>query len=84
MKMYEQSPFIPVDADYSPAADRNKEPIFERISPWMNQVIAESGRDQLSLLEVATGTGQHAAYFASRNPLLKIQPTDLQGERARG
>lgn len=52
-----------------PAPERNKQPIFEVLS----RVAPSSG----TLLELASGTGQHAVYFASRLPGLVYQPTDV-------
>lgn len=52
-----------------PAAERNKQPILTVLS----RVLPDSG----TLLELASGTGQHAAYFAERLPGLVFQPTDV-------
>ena len=43
--------------DYSPAADRNKQAILEVLLT----VLPERG----NALEIASGTGQHVAWFAS-------------------
>ena len=59
----------------SEAAQRNRAPIFERLEPLLRQALERWG--ELKMLEVASGTGQHAAYFASRCPQLTVQPTDL-------
>jgi SAM-dependent methyltransferase len=53
----------------APAAERNKAAIAEVLA----EVLPPSGL----VLEVASGTGQHAAYFAGRFPALIWQPTDL-------
>ena len=59
---------------YSPAAERNQQVIFERLSPWFNHF---RGEDLLChCLEIASGTGQHSAYFASQDAHLIIQPSD--------
>lgn len=53
-----------------PAPERNKQPIFEVLS----RVLPARG----TLLEIASGTGQHAVYFAARLPDLVYQPSDLE------
>ncbi|MBT9463182.1 DUF938 domain-containing protein [Hydrogenophaga sp.] len=54
----------------SPAADRNKQPILETLQ----RVLPERG----VALEIASGTGQHATWFAAGLPGWQWQPTDLQ------
>jgi len=56
--------------DFSPAADRNKQPILT----MLRQVLPDAG----NALEIASGTGQHAAWFAAGLPRWTWQPTDLQ------
>ena len=56
--------------DYSPAADRNKQAILEVLV----QVLPERG----NALEIASGTGQHVAWFASGFPGWTWQPSDVQ------
>jgi SAM-dependent methyltransferase len=53
---------------YSPAADRNKQPILETLQ----QVLPAHG----TALEIASGTGQHVAWFAQHLPQWTWQPTD--------
>lgn len=53
----------------APAALRNREPIAAVLSEWL----PESGL----VLEVASGTGEHAAFFAERFPKLDWQPSDV-------
>ena len=53
----------------SPAFERNKEPILE--------VLREALQKPGLVLEVASGSGQHAAYFSARLPHLRCQPSDL-------
>jgi SAM-dependent methyltransferase len=50
------------------AAERNKTPILDTL----RSVLPRSGL----VLEVASGTGQHALYFAEELPSLTWQPTD--------
>ena len=56
--------------DYSPAADRNKQAILEVLL----KVLPERG----NALEIASGTGQHVAWFASGLPGWTWQPSDAQ------
>lgn len=53
---------------HSPAADRNKQPILE----VLRQVLPPAG----AALEIASGTGQHVAWFAAALPQWTWQPTD--------
>ena len=53
----------------APAALRNREPIAEMLEQWL----PESGL----VLEIASGTGEHAVHFAGRFPQLEWQPSDL-------
>jgi cyclopropane fatty-acyl-phospholipid synthase-like methyltransferase len=59
-----------MEKPYSAACERNKEPILE----VLRQVILPSDR---RLLEVGTGTGQHAVYIAPHFPQLEWFPSDL-------
>ena len=59
-------------AHHSPAADRNKQPILEVLL----RLLPPSG----SALEIASGTGQHAAWFAAALPGWTWQPSDLGAE----
>jgi len=52
----------------APAALRNREPIAEVLAGWL----PESGL----VLEIASGTGEHAVFFAERFPSLEWQPSD--------
>ena len=53
----------------SPSCERNKEPILA----VLKEVLPRSGL----VLEIGSGTGQHAAYFAAHLPQLTWQPSDL-------
>ena len=64
------SPILMPQPDFSPAADRNKQPILD----VLRQVLPSQG----SALEIASGTGQHVAWFAAGLPQWTWQPTDAQ------
>jgi SAM-dependent methyltransferase len=54
---------------HSPAADRNKQPILDALTRIL-------GEERGTVLEIASGTGQHAAWFAAAMPRWTWQPTD--------
>lgn len=53
----------------APAALRNREPIADVLPEWL----PEHG----VVLEIASGTGEHAVFFAERFPNLEWQPSDV-------
>ena len=58
--------------DFSPSAEQNKQPILARLL----QLLPPQG----AALEIACGTGQHAASFASHLPGWTWQPTDTHSD----
>jgi SAM-dependent methyltransferase len=58
------------DLPHSAAAERNRAPILA----VLRTLLAPTGR----ALEIASGTGQHAAHFAAALPGWHWQPTDLR------
>lgn len=57
---------------YAPAAARNRAPIADVLA----RILPPEGE----VLEIASGTGEHAVYFASRFPGLTWQPSDADDE----
>ena len=53
----------------SPAVARNRDPILAVLRRYLP--------DRGTVLEIASGTGEHAAYFAPQFPHLTWQPTDV-------
>ncbi|UCH46927.1 MAG: DUF938 domain-containing protein [Betaproteobacteria bacterium] len=58
-----------MDKPFSPACERNREPIADVIDPLF--------ADIESVLEIGSGTGQHAVYFGARMLHLVWQTSDL-------
>ncbi|WP_251358729.1 DUF938 domain-containing protein [Kangiella sp. TOML190] len=59
---------------YSEACERNKEPILEVIKPYLSH--------SKKVLEIGSGTGQHAVHFAAALPHLTWQTSDLRANHA--
>ena len=55
---------------YSPAIERNKGPIFEVLEKYILK--------DHQLLEIGSGTGQHAVYFAEKFPDLVWVTSDVR------
>ena len=63
------------DAQTAPAVARNREPILA----VLRRVLPARGR----VLEIASGTGEHAVHFAAGLPELTWQPTDCDPDALR-
>jgi SAM-dependent methyltransferase len=59
---------VEADKPWSEACERNRGPILE--------VLREHFADRHEVLEIGSGTGQHAAFFAAGLPHLVWQPSD--------
>lgn len=59
-----------MEKPFSPACERNQEPILEIMKEFIT-------RDDHRLLEIGSGTGQHAVYLAPHFPWLEWHPTDM-------
>lgn len=53
---------------FSPACEENQEPILQAIRPFF--------ANRKKVLEIGSGTGQHAVYFSKHLPHLEWQPSD--------
>lgn len=57
-----------MELPYAQAAEENKRVIFDAVSPFLEG----------DVLEIGSGTGQHAVFFAERMPGLRWQTSDLE------
>lgn len=64
------------DLPFSAPAERNKAAIFE--------VLASVLPEDATVLEIASGTGQHAAHFAAAQPRWTWQPSDIHPRALEG
>ena len=64
-----------MEKPFSNACERNQEPILEVMKEFIT-------RDHKRLIEVGSGTGQHAVYLAPHFPWMEWHPTDLSGKRS--
>jgi len=59
---------------YAPACERNSRPILEVLSPLL--------KDAGTVLEIGSGTGQHAVCFSAALPHVQWRPSDQPGATA--
>jgi SAM-dependent methyltransferase len=60
----------PIDKPFAPACERNRGPILE--------VLRGAFADRRRVLEIGSGTGQHAVHFAAAMPWLSWQATEVE------
>ena len=65
------APAFPPDKPFSPACERNRDPILA--------VLRRHFADRRHVLEIGSGTGQHAVHFAAAMPWLRWQCADARG-----
>lgn len=53
---------------FAPATARNRDPIMAVLLPWLT--------DGAQVLEIASGSGEHAVHMATARPDIQWQPTD--------
>ena len=58
-----------INKPYSESCEQNREPILA--------VLSEAFADRSRLLEIGSGTGQHAVYFGAELPHLRWQTADV-------
>jgi len=58
-----------MEKPFSPACERNREPILAVLREWF--------ADRRHVLEIGSGTGQHAVHFAAALPKLRWQTSDV-------
>jgi len=58
-----------MDKPFSQACENNKAPLFAHLGPLL--------ADKTRVLEIGSGTGQHAVWFAPQLPHLVWQPSDV-------
>lgn len=63
-----------MEKPHAPACDRNRDPILD--------VLREHFADRREVLEIGSGTGQHAVYFAAAMPHLRWQCSDREANHA--
>ncbi len=58
-----------MEKPFSPACECNREPILDVLRDWF--------ADRKQILEIGSGTGQHAVHFAAALPKLRWQASDV-------
>jgi hypothetical protein len=62
---------VSIDKPCSPSCERNREPILG--------VLRDQFRERRNVIEIGSGTGQHAVHFAAAMPWLRWQCSDVDG-----
>jgi len=61
-----------IEKPFAPSSAKNQEPILDVLSQYLGEVT--------ELLEIGSGTGQHAVYMAGHFPKLRWQTTELAAQ----
>jgi SAM-dependent methyltransferase len=64
-----------MNRQFAPATERNRDPIAEVLHPHVAPFT-----EPVDVLEIASGSGEHAVYFAKRYPRARWQPTDRDAD----
>ena len=62
---------------FSQACQNNQQPILQVLKKYLSKTHNSELNNHVQLLEIGSGTGQHAACFSSEFPWLKWQTSDL-------
>lgn len=80
---------MPIDKPFSQACENNKAPILAVLKEHLtappeslSQPIPHKAPQPIKLLEVGSGTGQHAAWLAPQLPHVQWQPSDVRDNLA--
>eukprot|EP01023_Acetabularia_acetabulum_P045974 TRINITY_DN4693_c0_g2_i1.p2 TRINITY_DN4693_c0_g2~~TRINITY_DN4693_c0_g2_i1.p2 ORF type:complete len:239 (+),score=24.93 TRINITY_DN4693_c0_g2_i1:50-766(+) len=63
------------DLPFAPACERNKQPILQKLQIIFKQYLKPEQNPKI--LEIGSGTGQHAVHFAAAHPLIEWQTSDV-------
>lgn len=67
----------PIEKPFSQACENNRQPILAVLQRYLTPNMEGNDGKTPALLEVGSGTGQHAVYFAEQFPWLNWQTSDL-------
>ncbi len=69
---------IVLERKFNPSAGKNKDPILLVLKEQIERAFGSKEGASLTLLEIASGVGEHAGYFLENIPAIsRYQPTDV-------